>query len=73
VTATEQAIQEKLLTTLHHTRIDASNEIKVRVVPLVERHLAHLQPANDQTVRRLANLIKGFMRVYMEFDMFHII
>jgi hypothetical protein len=27
-------------------------------VPLVERHLAHLQPANDQTVRRFANFLK---------------
>jgi tRNA nucleotidyltransferase (CCA-adding enzyme) len=58
VTATERAIQEKLLTTLHHTRIDAPNEIKERVVPLVKRHLAHLQPANDRTVRRLANFLK---------------
>ncbi len=40
------------------TRIDAPNEIKERVVPLVKRHLAHLQPANDRTVRRLANALK---------------
>jgi tRNA nucleotidyltransferase (CCA-adding enzyme) len=39
-------------------RIDAPNEIKERVVPLVKRHLAHLQPANDRTVRRLANFLK---------------
>jgi len=40
------------------TRIDAPNEIKERVVPLVKRHLAHLQPANDRSVRRLANALK---------------
>lgn len=40
------------------TRIDAPNEIKERVVPLVKRHMAHLQPANDRTVRRLANFLK---------------
>ncbi len=40
------------------TRIDAPNEIKERVVPLVKRHLAHLQPVSDRMVRRLANALK---------------
>ncbi len=40
------------------TRIDAPNEIKERVVPLVKHHLAHLQAINDRSVRRLANSLK---------------
>jgi len=39
-------------------RIDAPNEIRDRVVPLVQRHLAHLQPSSDRAVRRLANHLK---------------
>src|SRR5258706_2307639 len=39
------------------TRIDAPNEIKDRVVPLVKHHLAHLQTISDRAVRRLANLL----------------
>lgn len=39
-------------------RIDASNEIKERVVPLVMHHLAHLQAITDRSVRRLANFLK---------------
>jgi len=40
------------------TRIDAPNEIKERVVPLVMHHLAHLQAISDRLVRRLANFLK---------------
>lgn len=40
------------------TRIDAPNEIKERVVPLVKHHLAHLQTVSDRSVRRLANFLK---------------
>jgi tRNA nucleotidyltransferase (CCA-adding enzyme) len=40
------------------TRIDAPNEIKERVVPLVKRHLAQLQPVSDRGVRRLANSLQ---------------
>ncbi len=40
------------------TRINAPNEIKERVVPLVQHHLAHLPPASDRSVRRLANSLK---------------
>jgi tRNA nucleotidyltransferase (CCA-adding enzyme) len=40
------------------TRIDAPNEIKERVVPLVKHHLAHLQTISDRSVRRLANFLK---------------
>jgi tRNA nucleotidyltransferase (CCA-adding enzyme) len=40
------------------TRIAAPNEIKERVVPLVQHHLAHLQTASDRSVRRLANALK---------------
>jgi tRNA nucleotidyltransferase (CCA-adding enzyme) len=40
------------------TRIDAPNEIKERVVPLVKHHLAHLQTVSDRSVRRLANCLK---------------
>lgn len=40
------------------TRINAPNEIKERVVPLVMHHLAHLQAASDRSVRRLANFLK---------------
>ena len=40
------------------TRIDAPNEIKERVVPLVMHHLAHLQAVSDRSVRRLANFLK---------------
>jgi len=39
-------------------RIDAPNEIKERVVPLVQHHLAHLQTISDRSVRRLANFLK---------------
>ena len=39
------------------TRIDAPNEIKDRVAPLVKHHLAHLQMASDRSVRRLANAL----------------
>jgi tRNA nucleotidyltransferase (CCA-adding enzyme) len=39
-------------------RIDAPNEIKERVVPLVEHHLAHLQQISDRAVRRLANFLQ---------------
>jgi len=39
-------------------RIDAPNEIKERVVPLVTHHLAHLQTASPRAVRRLANSLK---------------
>jgi len=40
------------------TRIDATNEIKECVVPLVMHHLAHLQAITDRSVRRLANFLK---------------
>jgi tRNA nucleotidyltransferase (CCA-adding enzyme) len=40
------------------TRIDAPNEIKERVVPLVQHHLAHLQTVSDRAVRRLANALQ---------------
>jgi tRNA nucleotidyltransferase (CCA-adding enzyme) len=40
------------------SRIDAPNEIKARVVPLVTHHLAHLQMASDRSVRRLANALQ---------------
>lgn len=40
------------------TRINATNEIKERVVPLVMHHLAHLQTSSDRSVRRLANSLK---------------
>ena len=40
------------------TRIDAPNEIRERVVPLVKHHLAHLQTISDRSVRRLANYLK---------------
>jgi tRNA nucleotidyltransferase (CCA-adding enzyme) len=40
------------------TRIDAPNEIKERVVPLVKHHLAHLQQVSDRAVRRLANFLQ---------------
>lgn len=40
------------------TRINATNEIKERVVPLVMHHLAHLQSISDRGVRRLANFLK---------------
>jgi tRNA nucleotidyltransferase (CCA-adding enzyme) len=40
------------------TRIDAPNEIKQRVPPLVKHHLAHLQMASDRSIRRLANALK---------------
>lgn len=40
------------------TRIDAPNEIKERVPPLVMHHLAHLQTVSDRSVRRLANFLK---------------
>ena len=40
------------------TRIDAPNEMKERVVPLVMHHLAHLQAITDRSVRRLANFLK---------------
>ncbi|MFO1512035.1 MAG: polynucleotide adenylyltransferase [Verrucomicrobiota bacterium] len=40
------------------TRINAPNEIKERVVPLVQHHLAHLQAISDRSVRRLANFLK---------------
>ena len=40
------------------TRIDAPNDIKERVVPLVKHHLAHLQMTSARSVRRLANALK---------------
>ena len=40
------------------TRIDAPNDIKERVPPLVAHHLAHLQAVSDRAVRRLANSLK---------------
>jgi len=40
------------------TRINATNEIKERVVPLVMHHLAHLQMTSGRSVRRLANALK---------------
>ena len=40
------------------TRINAPNEIKERVVPLVKHHLAHLQPVSSRAVRRLANSLE---------------
>jgi tRNA nucleotidyltransferase (CCA-adding enzyme) len=40
------------------TSIDAPNEIKERVAPLVMHHLAHLQAASARSVRRLANALK---------------
>jgi tRNA nucleotidyltransferase (CCA-adding enzyme) len=39
------------------TRIDAPNEIKERVAPLVKHHLAHLQMSSARSVRRLANAL----------------
>ncbi len=39
------------------TRIAAPNEIKERVVPLVQHHLAHLNAVTDRSVRRLANAL----------------
>ena len=39
-------------------RINAPNEIKERVVPLVTHHLAHLQMTSARSVRRLANALK---------------
>jgi tRNA nucleotidyltransferase (CCA-adding enzyme) len=39
-------------------RINAPNEIKERVVPLVKHHLAHLQTVSDRSVRRLANFLQ---------------
>jgi tRNA nucleotidyltransferase (CCA-adding enzyme) len=39
------------------TRINAPNEIKARVVPLVTHHLAHLQAASARSVRRLAHAL----------------
>jgi tRNA nucleotidyltransferase (CCA-adding enzyme) len=39
------------------TRLNAPNEIKARVVPLVTHHLAHLQTISDRAVRRLANFL----------------
>jgi hypothetical protein len=40
------------------TRINAPNEIKERVAPLVMHHLAHLQTFSDRSVRSLANALK---------------
>lgn len=40
------------------TRLAAPNEIKERVVPLVQHHLAHLQTLSDRSVRRLANALQ---------------
>lgn len=40
------------------TRINAPNETKARVIPLVTHHLAHLQAASDRAVRRLANSLQ---------------
>jgi tRNA nucleotidyltransferase (CCA-adding enzyme) len=40
------------------TRINAPNEIKARVVPLVRHHMAHLQTISDRSVRRLANFLQ---------------
>lgn len=40
------------------TRIAAPNEIKERVVPLVQHHLAHLQTLSDRSVRRLAHALQ---------------
>lgn len=40
------------------TRISSPNEIKERVVPLVQNHLAHLQMVSDRSVRRLANRLQ---------------
>jgi tRNA nucleotidyltransferase (CCA-adding enzyme) len=39
-------------------RINAPNEIRERVIPLVTHHLAHLQASSDRSVRRLANSLK---------------
>ena len=39
-------------------RIGAPNEIKWRVAPLVQHHLAHLQTVSDRSVRRLANFLR---------------
>ena len=40
------------------TKIDAPNEIKERVAPLVMHHLAHLQAASARSARRLANTLR---------------
>jgi tRNA nucleotidyltransferase (CCA-adding enzyme) len=40
------------------TRLGSPNEIKERVVPLVQNHLAHLQMVSDRSVRRLANRLQ---------------
>jgi tRNA nucleotidyltransferase (CCA-adding enzyme) len=40
------------------TRLSSPNEIKERVVPLVQNHLAHLQMVSDRSVRRLANRLQ---------------
>lgn len=39
-------------------RIQASNEIRARVVPLVMNHLAHMQTSTDRAIRRLANRLR---------------
>jgi tRNA nucleotidyltransferase (CCA-adding enzyme) len=51
-------LPERRLAEAFLTRIDAPNEIKERVAPLVEHHLAHLQTVSDRSVRRLANFLK---------------
>jgi tRNA nucleotidyltransferase (CCA-adding enzyme) len=50
--------QGGLLAEAFLTRINAPNEIKERVVPLVMHHLAHLQTISDRSVRRLADFLK---------------
>lgn len=40
------------------TRINSPIEIKERVLPLVQHHLAHLQTASARSVQRLANALK---------------
>jgi tRNA nucleotidyltransferase (CCA-adding enzyme) len=40
------------------SRLSSPNEIKERVVPLVQNHLAHLQMVSDRSVRRLANRLQ---------------
>lgn len=40
------------------TRINAPNELKARVPPLVMHHLAHLQTASARSVRRLAHALQ---------------
>jgi tRNA nucleotidyltransferase (CCA-adding enzyme) len=40
------------------SRLSSPNEIKERVVPLVQHHLAHLQMVSDRSVRRLANRLQ---------------